>query len=87
VIMAETRGGSARPFSQGKAILIVTGEPGAIAMLAEILAVHGHRVETAGNVVMALVKLRQRAYGVILSDLRIPSLYGSSLYRQVARDH
>jgi CheY-like chemotaxis protein len=56
-------------------------------MLADMLALHGYRVDTAGNGAIALEKLRQRAYDVILSDLRMPELDGPGLYQQVERDH
>ena len=36
---------------------------------------------------MALDRLRERTYDLILTDLRMPDLDGPSLYREVARCH
>lgn len=47
--MAEPRGRGALLFFLGKASLIVDDERKVAAMLAEMLAVHGYWVETAGN--------------------------------------
>jgi signal transduction histidine kinase/CheY-like chemotaxis protein len=87
VTAPETHDAEAPPSIQGKVILVVDDEPEIAEMLADMLAVHGHRVETAGNGAIALEKLRQHAYDVILTDLRMPELDGPSLYRQVERDH
>ena len=56
-------------------------------MLAEMLATDDHHVETAATGALALAKLRERAYDLILSDIKMPELDGPSLYRQLARDH
>jgi CheY-like chemotaxis protein len=41
----------------------------------------GHTVDTAPNGRMALARLQERAYDLILSDLRMPELDGSGLYQ------
>ena len=41
----------------------------------------GHTVDTAANGRLALAKLQERAYDLILSDLRMPELDGPGLYR------
>jgi two-component system NtrC family sensor kinase len=56
-------------------------------VLAAMLSVDGHRVETAANGVVALEKLQQRTFDLILSDVRMPELDGPGLYREVERRH
>jgi len=53
---------------QGKAILVVDDEPALAGALRDILTLDGHAVETATDGVVALEKLRERPYDVILSD-------------------
>ena len=75
------------PPLRGKAILVVDDEPAVASILAEILACDGHQVETAANGAIALDKLQERAYDLILSDLRMPGLDGPGLYQELARHH
>ena len=74
---------AAQPVRQ-KSILIVDDEPDVAEILADLLAVDGHRVQTAPNGARALEKLRGGAYDAILSDLKMPELDGPSLYRTLA---
>ncbi len=68
---------------RGQAILVVDDEPGVAALLAEMLTLEGHEVETAPNGAIALTKLRGRVYKLILCDLKMPELDGPGLYREV----
>jgi len=72
---------------QGKVILVVDDEPAVADVLVQILARDGHEVETAANGAIALDKLQERAYDLILSDLRMPKLDGPGLYRELERRH
>jgi two-component system NtrC family sensor kinase len=74
---------AAQPVRQ-KSILIVDDEPDVAAILADLLAVDGHRVEIAPNGARALEKLHTEAFDAILSDLRMPELDGASFYRTLA---
>ena len=65
----------------GQTILIVDDEPSVIRGLIRLLRRDGHTVETAPNGRTALARLQERAYDVILSDLRMPELDGSGLYQ------
>ncbi len=56
-------------------------------MVAEILAAEGHQVETAATGALALSKLRERTYDLILSDIKMPELDDPSLYRELARHY
>jgi DNA-binding NtrC family response regulator len=72
---------------RGARILVVDDEPGIAAVLAEVLQLDGHVVETVGNGEAALGKLAVGEYELILSDIRMPDLDGPALYREVERRH
>ena len=65
----------------GQTILIVDDEPSVIRGLTRLLRRDGHTVDTAPNGRLALAMLQERTYDLILSDLRMPELDGSGLYR------
>jgi PAS domain S-box-containing protein len=67
-------------------ILVVDDELEMAQTLSEILETKGHRVEIVENGRLALEKLRQNRYDLVLSDLRMPVLDGPGLYRAVAKD-
>ncbi len=71
----------------GKAILVVDDEPSITELLVELLQGEGYEVETAANGAIALDKLQECGYDVILCDLKMPVLDGPGLYRDVARHH
>jgi CheY-like chemotaxis protein len=66
------------------AILLVDDEPSVASALARLLRRDGHTVETTANGRLALAMLQERAYDLILSDLRMPELDGPGLYRALA---
>jgi PAS domain S-box-containing protein len=70
---------------RGARILVVDDEPGIAGVLAEVLQLDGHVVETVGNGEAALEKLAAGGYELILSDIRMPELDGPSLYWELER--
>ena len=64
-------------------ILVVEDEPDTQEMLATLLKLDGHRVETADSGQEALNLLAGRSYDVILSNIRMPGMDGSELYRRI----
>ena len=70
---------------RGGRVLVVDDEPGIAGILAEVLQLDGHVVETVGNGEAALGKLALGGYELILSDIRMPELDGPSLYRELER--
>jgi CheY-like chemotaxis protein len=70
---------------RGARILVVDDEPGIAGVLAEVLQLDGHVVETVGNGEAALAKLAAGSYELILSDIRMPELDGPSLYWELER--
>ncbi|HAM58092.1 MAG: hypothetical protein A2X51_09040 [Candidatus Rokubacteria bacterium GWC2_70_24] len=68
-------------------VLVVDDEKEIAALLADLLALDGHRVTTASNGLAALDQIEHQAYDLILSDLRMPTLDGPGLYREIERRH
>ena len=62
-------------------------EPGIAKALTRLLRRDGHTVDTAANGRLALARLQERAYDLILSDLRMPELDGPGLYRALAQQY
>jgi CheY-like chemotaxis protein len=68
-------------------ILVIDDEPGITGALAYLLRRDGHTVDTAANGRLALAKLQERAYDLILCDLRMPELDGRGFYRELERSY
>lgn len=66
---------------QARAILVVDDEAGIVRALAYLLRRDGYQVDTAANGRLALAKLQEGSYDLVLCDLRMPELDGPSLYR------
>jgi len=66
-----------------RAILIVDDEADIAAMLAEILRPLAGRIDVASSGAGALAYLGERAYDVIVSDVRMPELDGPGLFRRL----
>jgi two-component system NtrC family sensor kinase len=73
------------PPGQGKAILIVDDEAGIRHALAYLLRRDGYQVDTAGNGRLALVKLQEKPFDLILCDLRMPELDGPAFYQELEK--
>jgi len=91
-------GGSAVPDSSGDealapspartaTILVIDDEPGIASTLVHVLSRSGHAVDTAFNGRLALGKLAERAFDLILCDLRMPELDGPAFYQELVRHH
>jgi CheY-like chemotaxis protein len=68
-------------------ILVVDDDPHVRAVAADTLTLSGHEVDTAQDGVDALYLLKQHAYDIIVSDLRMPILDGPGLYRALQRHY
>lgn len=66
-------------------ILIVDDEPGIVEVLKEALGFSGYTIDTAYNGAVALQKITQETYDLVLSDLRMPDMDGEKLYHTVRR--
>ena len=69
--------------AQAQAMLVVDDEPRIASALAHLLRRSGYVVDTAANGRLALDKLQERTYDLILCDLRMPELDGPGLYREL----
>jgi signal transduction histidine kinase/ActR/RegA family two-component response regulator len=69
---------------QQQVILVVDDETSIVKALGYLLRRDGHQVDTAANGRLALQKLQERSYDLILCDLRMPELDGSGLYQELA---
>ncbi|MBI2158648.1 MAG: response regulator [Candidatus Rokubacteria bacterium] len=87
VAAAAARAAAASPPVRGQRILVVDDEAEIAALLSEMLAADGHRVEIAANGVEALEKLGAGGHDLVISDLRMPELDGPGLYLEVTRRH
>jgi len=66
-------------------ILVVDDEPLIADMMVDMLTAEGYQVDTAANGRLALEKIKQQSYELILSDLLMPELDGFELYRELER--
>ena len=66
-------------------ILMVDDEPSIVRGMVRLLSRDGHSVDTAANGQLALNKLQERSYDLIMSDLRMPELDGIGLYQALAQ--
>ncbi len=67
-------------------ILLVDDEIEIAQTLADLLEPEGHKIDIAINGAVALQKVRQSPYDVIVSDLRMPVLDGPGLHAALAKE-
>ncbi len=72
-------------LKQSIRILVVDDEPLMAQPLADALAAEGYEIDMAANGQRALEKINDRAYDLILSDLRMPELDGVGLCQELER--
>ena len=68
---------------QHGAILLIDDEPGMVRVLTRLLQRNGHDITQAANGLEGLAALGERAYDVILCDMRMPDLDGPGFYREL----
>jgi PAS domain S-box-containing protein len=78
-------GAAAGRAARGSTILIVEDELILAAALARLLRRDGHTVDLAANGRWGLARLDERAYDLILCDVRMPELDGPTFYRLLER--
>ena len=64
-------------------ILLVDDEASILDILYDVLRLDGHQIETALNGRLALRKLQQQPFDVVISDLRMPGMSGQELFEQM----
>ena len=75
---------SGRPVSGG-AILVVEDEKELARLLCEALAAGGHRAEAVFDGEMALRRIRENSYDVVISDIKMPRVDGRRLFEEAGR--
>ena len=76
--------GTEKP-AERKRVLVIDDEPWIAELLARMLADDGHEVDTAENGAVALAKIGERDYDLIVCDLRMPELDGPGLYAELEK--
>ena len=71
----------ATPVTSGSLALVVEDESALAAAVAEALGDAGFTVDRAGDGEEALARVRERAYDVIVCDLKMPRVDGMTFYR------
>jgi DNA-binding response OmpR family regulator len=71
----------------GASILIVDDDPAACRFLAEVLENAGYGVETESDAARALDRVQHFRYGLVVSDVVMPEVSGTTLVAQLGRVH
>jgi CheY-like chemotaxis protein len=66
-------------------VLIADNDAEVNELLADVLAMHGFRVESAADGIGALARVEQGGIALLVSDLDMPNLDGEALLSRVAR--
>ncbi len=69
--------------SEPARILVVDDEASIVDILQDVLRLDGHRIETALNGRLALKKLQQQPFDVVISDLKMPGMSGQELFERM----
>src|SRR5262249_40019267 len=64
-------------------LLVVDDEPSMLIALKETLKHKGYEITVAGSAVEAVGKLKARAFDLVISDVRMPTMGGMDLLRQI----
>src|SRR4051794_35112415 len=67
-------------------ILLVDAEPAIRQTLTTVLRAQGHRLETAADGAEAMARLDSRAFGLVVSDVRLPKIDGFTILRRIVQD-
>jgi len=76
---------SAAPFQAR--VLVVDDEEGVRVFVTDALTASGHEVTQAADGVSALARMSERAFHLVITDLRMPGLDGLGVLTAVRRDH
>ena len=68
-------------------VLVVDDETVIAQLIADMLSGEGYDVDTAPDGIVALARLAEQRYDVVLSDLRMPELDGFGLFREIEARH
>ena len=74
-------------FGKGKNILLVEDESSIRGLLNVVLADKGFEIDTASTGEIALEKIKEQPYDIIICDYRIPQMNGLELYENVKKSN
>ena len=75
--------GPSPPPQTGARVLLVDDDPLIAELVIDMLGMEGYDVDTATNGNEALQRLEGQRYDLIITDLHMPKLDGSNLYREL----
>jgi PAS domain S-box-containing protein len=83
---AETPASAEPAVGEGRRILVVDDDPATAAVMADVLALDGHRADVAFDARHAVERLGQAGdYALVICDITMPGPDGPELYREVVR--
>jgi len=68
-------------------ILVVDDEPGVCEIISEALSSQGHKVESAGDGVEAVEKIKRSKFTIVVTDMEMPRMDGMQLIEYIAHNH
>jgi two-component system NtrC family sensor kinase len=71
------------PVKISRRVLVVDDEESILALLHDVLAADGHRVDTAHNGEEAVEYLLKHGYDLLITDIKMPGMGGQALYQRV----
>jgi CheY-like chemotaxis protein len=74
-------------MTRPRAVLVVEDESSLRELIAHILLLDGHEVDTARDGVEALYRIERRSYDLIISDLMMPNLDGPGLHEALRKHY
>ena len=73
------------PVAPREHLLIVEDEPTVAALIADVMTEEGHYVDTLLDSRVALGRLEEKSYALVICDLKMPYVDGPGLYRALVR--
>ncbi len=73
--------------SLSQTVLVVDDEPQVCEILSDALTAKGHRVETAGDGIEAIEKLKAAKFTIVITDMDMPRMDGMQLIEHIVQNH
>ncbi len=70
-----------------KTILVVDDEPEVCEIISDALTGQGHKVESAGDGIEAVEKIKSSEFAIVITDMDMPRMDGMQLIEYIAHDH
>ena len=71
----------------GFSILVVDDDSSILGLFEELLRGMEYTIETAGGGRDALLKLKEKSYDLVITDLMMPDVSGMEVLKEVSRNH